>query len=114
MGLRRTGRRFFVGASRCAVPPLSMNKADLINEVRKRLGTAVSKAAAERAVDAVLGAVGHGLKLDREVQLVGFGAFAVATRAARRGYNPHTQRPMKIRAMKQIRFKAGLDLKGVV
>ena len=48
------------------------------------------------------------------MQLVGFGAFAVATRAARRGYNPHTERPMKIRAMKTIRFKAGLDLKGVV
>lgn len=91
-----------------------MNKAELIDEVQKRLGGETSKAAAERAVDAVLRAVGHGLKRDHEVQLVGFGAFAVATRAARRGYNPHTQRPMKIRAMKTIRFKAGLDLKAVV
>jgi len=88
-----------------------MNKAELINAVQQRLGAGTSKAAAERAVDAVLRAVGHGLKRDREVQLVGFGAFAVATRAARRGYNPHTRRPMKIRAMKTIRFKAGLDLK---
>ncbi len=88
-----------------------MNKAELIDAVQQRLGAGASKAAAERAVDAVLHAVGHGLKRDREVQLVGFGAFAVATRAARRGYNPHTRRPMKIRAMKTIRFKAGLDLK---
>ena len=88
-----------------------MNKAELIDAVQQRLGAGASKAAAERAVDAVLHAVGHGLKRDREVQLVGFGAVAVATRAARRGYNPHTRRPMKIRAMKTIRFKAGLDLK---
>ncbi|MCX6945605.1 MAG: HU family DNA-binding protein [Opitutales bacterium] len=88
-----------------------MNKAELIDEVQQRLGGETSKAAAERAVDAVLGAVGRGLRRDREVQLVGFGAFAVATRAARRGYNPHTRRPMKIRAMKTIRFKAGLELK---
>jgi DNA-binding protein HU-beta len=45
--------------------------------------------------------------------LVGFGAFAVATRAARRGFNPHTQQPMKIRAMKTVRFKAGADLRAL-
>jgi len=91
-----------------------MNKAELIDEVQKRLGDGISKAAAERAVDAVLESVGQGLKRDREVQLVGFGAFAVAVRAARRGFNPFTKRPMKIRAMKTIRFKAGLDLKAAV
>ena len=91
-----------------------MNKAELIDEVQNCLGAETSKAAAERAVEAVLAAVGKGIRRDREVQLVGFGAFAVATRAARRGYNPHTQRPMKIRAMKTIRFKAGLALKAAV
>jgi DNA-binding protein HU-beta len=90
-----------------------MNKAELIDEVRKLLGAETSNAAAERAVDAVLSAVGRGLRRDREVQLVGFGAFAVATRAARRGFNPHTKQPMKIRAMKTIRFKAGQALRAV-
>jgi DNA-binding protein HU-beta len=42
---------------------------------------------------------------------VGFGTFDLATRAARRGFNPHTRQPMRIRAMKTIRFKAGLALK---
>jgi DNA-binding protein HU-beta len=88
-----------------------MNKAELVEEVRRILGRDVSNAAAERSVDAVLAAVGRGLKRDREVQLVGFGAFAVATRAARRGYNPHTREPMKIRAMKTIRFRAGQTLR---
>jgi DNA-binding protein HU-beta len=81
--------------------------------VQKRLGGEVSKASAERALDAVLDAIGHGLKREREVQLVGFGTFSVAKRAARRGFNPHTKRPMKIREMKTIRFKAGLDLKAL-
>lgn len=88
-----------------------MNKAELVDEVRKLLGSDTSNAAAERAVDAVLSAVGRGLRRDKEVQLVGFGAFAIATRAARRGFNPHTKQPMKIRAMKTVRFKAGHALR---
>ena len=91
----------------------AMNKAELVDEVRKLMGRDTSNAAAERAVDAVLTAVGRGLKRDKEVQLVGFGAFAIATRAARRGFNPHTKQPMKIRAMKTIRFKAGHALRAL-
>ncbi len=109
MGLTaRGGVRSFDGFT-----PAIMNKAELVDEVRKQLGTDTSIAAAERAVDAVLAAVGRGLKRDKEVQLVGFGAFAVTTRAARRGFNPHTKKPMKIRAMKTIRFKAGQGLRAV-
>ncbi len=90
-----------------------MNKAELVDEVQKLLGGETSNAAAERAVDAVLAGVTRGLKRDKEVQLVGFGAFSVATRAARRGFNPHTKQPMKIRAMKTVRFKAGQTLRAV-
>jgi DNA-binding protein HU-beta len=88
-----------------------MNKAALVAEVRKLLGEGTSLAAAERATDAVLSGVKRGLKRDREVALVGFGTFAVATRPARRGFNPHTRQPMKIRAVKSVRFKAGSDLR---
>ena len=88
-----------------------MNKAALVDEVQKLLDEGTSKAAAERATEAVLTAVKRGLKRDKEVALVGFGTFAIATRPARRGYNPHTKRPMKIRAMKTVRFKAGSDLR---
>ena len=88
-----------------------MNKAALVAEVQKLLSEGTSRAAAERATDAVLSAVKRGLKRDREVSLVGFGTFAVATRPARRGFNPHTRQPMKIRAVKTVRFKAGADLR---
>ncbi|PAW61467.1 MAG: hypothetical protein B9S34_16215 [Opitutia bacterium Tous-C1TDCM] len=43
--------------------------------------------------------------------LVGFGTFATALIPARQGFNPHTQRPMKIRAVKTVRFKPGADLR---
>jgi len=90
-----------------------MNKAELVDAVQKQLGAATSKAAAERAVDAVLTAVKRGLRRDKEVQLVGFGGFALAVRPARRGFNPHTRQPMKIPAVKTVRFKAGAELRAL-
>ena len=90
-----------------------MNKAALVEEVQKLLNHGTSKAAAERATEAVLAAVKRGLRRDKEVSLVGFGTFALAIRPARNGFNPHTKRPMKIRAVKTIRFKAGADLRAL-
>jgi DNA-binding protein HU-beta len=110
-GFDRAGRGAFVRGFTSKFFP--MNKAELVDEVRRILGNETSIAGAERAVEAVLGAIGRGLRRDKEVQLVGFGAFAVATRAARRGFNPHTKQPMKIRAMKTIRFKAGQALRAL-
>lgn len=90
-----------------------MNKAALIDEVHKLMADGTSKAAAERATDAVLAAVKRGLKRDREVSLVGFGTFALTVRPARNGFNPHTKKPMKIRAMKTVRFKPGAELRSI-
>ena len=90
-----------------------MNKAGLIDEVQKVLSGGTSKAAAERATEAVLAAIKKGLRRDKEVALVGFGTFALATRPSRNGFNPHTKQPMKIRAVKTVRFKPGVDLRGM-
>ena len=90
-----------------------MNKAALIDEVQKILSNGTSKAAAERAAEAVLVAIKRGLRRDKEVALVGFGTFAMAVRPARNGYNPHTKQPMKIRAIKTIRFKPGAYLRSL-
>lgn len=90
-----------------------MNKAALVDEVQKILSNGTSKAAAERATEAVLAAVKRGLRRDKEVSLVGFGTFAMAVRPARNGYNPHTKQPMKIRAIRTIRFKPGVDLRSI-
>ena len=88
-----------------------MNKSELVEEVRRQMGEDTSKAAAERATEALLAAIKRGLKKDKEVSLVGFGTFSLAVRPARRGFNPHTRQPMKIPAMRSIRFKAGADLR---
>ena len=90
-----------------------MNKAALVEEVQKILANGTSKAAAGRVTEAVLAAVKSGLRRDKEVSLVGFGTFALAVRPARNGFNPHTKQPMKIRAVKTIRFKPGAELRGL-
>jgi DNA-binding protein HU-beta len=88
-----------------------MNKAELVNEVKRQLGEGTSTAAAERAAESVLRAIKRGLKKDSEVNLVGFGTFSVVQRSARNGYNPHTRQPMKIPAIKLVRFKASSRLR---
>ncbi len=70
-----------------------------------------SKAAAERAVSAVLEALTAGLKADGTVALVGFGTFDVKERKARTGVNPATGEKIKIAASKTVGFKAGKALK---
>ena len=88
-----------------------MNKADLVDEVHRLLGDGTSRAAAERAADSVFRAIALGLRRDAAVHLVGFGTFTVAQRSARNGFNPHTRRPMKVPAIKLVRFKAGSGLR---
>lgn len=90
-----------------------MNKAELVAEVQKQLGGDASKAAAERAVEAVLGGIRKGVKKDKEVQLVGFGTFKVAKRAARKGVNPRTKQAITIKASRTVRFRPGASLKSL-
>lgn len=86
-----------------------MNKGDLVEAVAKDLKD--SKAAAERAVTAVLNNLQKGLKKDKKVQLVGFGTFEVRKRKSRKGRNPRTGEAITIKARKTVAFKAGQALK---
>ncbi len=88
-----------------------MNKAELIEEVQKNIGNDCSKAHAERAVNALLASIQSGLQKDKEVQIVGFGTFAVKDRKARMGRNPQTNEPMQIPASKSVGFRPGAKLK---
>ena len=88
-----------------------MNKAQLVEIVQRELGRDMSKAAAERALDAVLNAIKKGVQAGGQVQLVGFGTFRVSKRAARIGRNPKTGEQIQIRASKTVRFSAGQGLK---
>jgi DNA-binding protein HU-beta len=88
-----------------------MNKAELIEAVQTKLGGDTSKRAAGEAVDAVLGAIAKGVAKGGIVQIIGFGAFKVAKRAARTGRNPKTGEAMKIKASKTVRFVPSAALK---
>lgn len=86
------------------------NKADLVAKVQEIAGIE-SKAATEKAVNAVLEAIKEGLKKDGSVQIIGFGSFEIKERKARTGVNPATGEKIKIAAAKAIGFKAGKALK---
>ena len=75
----------------------------------------ISKKDADKALAAFIDVVGTELtKKDGKVQLVGFGTFEVAQRAARTGLNPLTKEKIKIKASKAPKFKAGKALKDKV
>ena len=89
-----------------------MNKTELIDAIAKDAG--ITKKAAGDALTAFIDTVTKELKKGGKVQLVGFGTFEVVKRAAREGINPLTKEPMKIKASKAPKFKAGKALKEAV
>lgn len=89
-----------------------MNKQDLIEAILANKEAGIeSKAAAARAVDAVLDGITAGIKKDGLVQLIGFGTFSVKKREARTGRNPATGETIKIKASQVVSFKVGAGLK---
>ena len=89
-----------------------MNKSELIDAIAESAD--ISKAAAGRALDAVISSVTGALKNGEQVVLVGFGTFSVKERAARTGRNPQTGEPIEISAARIPGFKAGKALKDAV
>lgn len=89
-----------------------MNKSELIEAIAASAD--IPKAAAGRALDAVIESIEGALKEGDQVALVGFGTFSVKERAARTGRNPQTGAPIEIAAAKIPSFKAGKALKDAV
>jgi DNA-binding protein HU-beta len=85
-----------------------MNKQDLVAEIAKKSG--LTKASAEKALNAFTAAVTSAMKKGDRVGLVGFGSFTVAKRSARTGRNPQTGKEIKIPAKKVVKFKPGAGL----
>ena len=86
-----------------------MSKQEIIDIVAEK--AEISKAAAGRAVDAVIEGITKGLKKEGKVTFVGFGTFSAKKRPAREGINPLTKEPLKIPAKTVASFKAGSKLK---
>ena len=87
-----------------------MTKAELVEAMAKDAG--ISKVKAGAALNAFFAGVTKGLKKkDGKVTLVGFGSFSVVKRKARKGRNPQTGAPIKIKAKKVVKFSVGKKLK---
>ena len=89
-----------------------MNKTEMIDHMATQAD--ISKAAAGRALDALIAGVKTSLKRGDTVTLVGFGTFAVGKRAARTGRNPRTGEAIKIKKANVPKFRPGKGLKDAV
>ena len=86
-----------------------MNKQELIAAVAAEAN--ITKAEANKALDALTDSVTKALKKGDSVTLIGFGTFKVSQRAARTGRNPLSGKELTIAARKAPGFTAGKALK---
>ena len=89
-----------------------MNKVELVTAIAEK--SELTKVDAEKALKAFIDTVTEELKKGEKIQIVGFGTFEVAERAARNGINPKTQEKIQIPASKSPKFKVGKVLKDAV
>ncbi|NTV98069.1 MAG: HU family DNA-binding protein [Chlorobiaceae bacterium] len=89
-----------------------MSKAELVEKIATQ--AKLTKADAERAVNAFISAVTGSLKKGDDVTLVGFGTFTTGKRAARQGRNPQTGKTITIKAKTVVKFKPGKALRDSV
>jgi len=90
-----------------------MTKAELVEKVAKDAG--ISKVAAAAALSSFMDGVAKALKKkDGKVTLVGFGTFSKVRRKARKGRNPQTGEPIKIKATNVVKFKPGKSLRDAI
>ena len=86
-----------------------MNKKQLAGKVGDKMD--LTKAKAERIIDATIDEITEALKKGDKVRLVGFGNFVVRSRKGRIGRNPQTGEKITIGESKAPAFVPGINLK---
>ena len=86
-----------------------MNKAQLISALTNT--AKLSRRDADVAVNSIFDIIIDQLRQGEKVQIVGFGAFDVRERPARKGRNPMTGESIDIEATRSVAFKPGKSLK---
>ncbi|MBV8617616.1 MAG: HU family DNA-binding protein [Curvibacter sp.] len=86
-----------------------MNKTELIAKLA--LDTDLTRDQAQAALQSVINTITEQLQQGDAVNILGFGSFVVAERAARTARNPRTGEAIEIAAGKVPRFKPGKALK---
>ncbi|HUP48286.1 MAG TPA: HU family DNA-binding protein [Thermoanaerobaculia bacterium] len=87
-------------------------KGDVINAIAEEAG--ISKKEASAAFDAFVGYIADSCGRGERCAIPGLGSFSVSQRKAREGRNPRTNEKIAIPASKNVRFKAGKDLRDSV
>jgi DNA-binding protein HU-beta len=87
-------------------------KGDVINAIAEQAG--ISKKEATAAFDAFVGYISETCQSGERCAVPGLGSFSVSQRKAREGRNPRTNEKITIPASKNVRFKAGKDLRDAV
>ncbi len=87
-------------------------KGDVINAIAEQAG--ISKKEASAAFDAFVGYISDSCQRGERCAIPGLGSFNVTQRKAREGRNPRTSEKITIPASKNVRFKAGKDLREAV
>ncbi|WP_029314382.1 HU family DNA-binding protein [Acidiphilium angustum] len=89
-----------------------MSKAFIASVIQS--STEITGVAATRAATDLIQAIVKELKKDGKFTLPTFGTFTVRKTKARKGVNPRTGEPIKVKAGKTVRFKASPSLKKMV
>ena len=87
-------------------------KADVITAIAEQAG--ISKKEATAAFDAFVSYIADACQNGDRCAVPGLGSFHVTERKAREGRNPRTKEPINIPASRNVRFKAGKDLRDLL
>ena len=90
----------------------STNKTELINKVAEKAG--MKKGWVGAVINVMIESIKEALEREEKVTIAGFGAFAVANRAAKDGRNPQTGETIRIPEKKVVRFRPGKELMEIV
>jgi DNA-binding protein HU-beta len=89
-----------------------LNRKELVDAIQKH--TAVSRTDVDRVLGSLIQHTQVAVKKGDRVSLVGFGTFERQDRKARTARNPRSGAPVKVKATKVPRFRAGQGFKDVV
>ena len=89
-----------------------MNRKELVDSIQKH--TQVARADVDKVLGSLIQHTQVAVKKGERVALVGFGTFERQDRKARTARNPRSGEPVKVKATKVPRFRAGQGFKDVV
>ena len=89
-----------------------MNRKELVDSIQKH--TAVARSDVDKVLGSLIQHTQVAVKKGERVALVGFGTFERQDRKARTARNPRSGEPVKVKATKVPRFRAGQGFKDVV